>query len=168
MALVLQPVDMVLHSAVHLFAEGEFDHGLRDLWDMHSLISHFSKLAPDFWPQLLSRAQDLRLEVPLHHALWHAERLFGTRPDALWADRVAALAPGRLQSAWMARLLARAIEPSAPDTRSALERFERWQLYVRSHWLRMPPHLLLPHLLRKAWMRRFGQPAAAAAPTAER
>jgi len=27
-------------------------------------------------------------------------------------------------------------------------------LYIRSHYLRMPLYLLLPHLLRKAWMRR--------------
>jgi hypothetical protein len=26
---------------------------------------------------------------------------------------------------------------------------------VRSHHLRLPPRLLLPHLLRKAYMRRF-------------
>jgi len=25
-------------------------------------------------------------------------------------------------------------------------------LYVRSHWLRMPDALLLPHLVRKSWM----------------
>ena len=25
-------------------------------------------------------------------------------------------------------------------------------LYVRSHWLRMPVHLLLPHLAYKAWL----------------
>jgi hypothetical protein len=32
--------------------------------------------------------------------------------------------------------------------------------YLRSHWLRMPLHLLLPHLLRKAWMApiRKGKP----------
>ena len=30
-------------------------------------------------------------------------------------------------------------------------------LYVRSHYLRMPLHLLIPHLTRKAWMQRFGE-----------
>jgi hypothetical protein len=28
-------------------------------------------------------------------------------------------------------------------------------LYLRSHYLRMPLYLLLPHLCRKAWMNRF-------------
>jgi hypothetical protein len=31
----------------------------------------------------------------------------------------------------------------------------RWMLYVRAHYLRMPMRLLLPHLARKAWKRRF-------------
>src|SRR5262249_10467672 len=31
---VLQPVDMVLHSAVHLFNEGQFERALRDLHDI--------------------------------------------------------------------------------------------------------------------------------------
>jgi hypothetical protein len=30
-------------------------------------------------------------------------------------------------------------------------------LFVRSHWLRMPMHLLLPHLLRKAWMENVAE-----------
>ena len=31
---VLAPEDMVLHSAVHLYQEGELDHGMRDLLDL--------------------------------------------------------------------------------------------------------------------------------------
>ena len=31
----------------------------------------------------------------------------------------------------------------------------RWLLYVRSHYLRMPLSLVVPHLVRKAWMQRF-------------
>ena len=67
--------------------------------------------------------------------------------------------------ALMARLLAVALEPSPPHTRGAGEALARWLLYVRSHWLRMPPHLLVPHLVRKAWMRRF-PPSAEAPPAA--
>jgi adenosine deaminase len=53
---VLQPVDMLLHSMVHLFQEGDFDHGLRDLIDMHALLAHFAAQDPGFWPQLTARA----------------------------------------------------------------------------------------------------------------
>jgi glutaconate CoA-transferase subunit A len=49
--------------------------------------------------------------------------------------------------------------PDVARPRGAAEGLARWLLYVRSHWLRMPPHLLVPHLVRKAWMRRFPAPA---------
>jgi len=40
---VLAPVDMLLHSIVHLFHEAELDHGLRDLFDIHRLVLEFSQ-----------------------------------------------------------------------------------------------------------------------------
>jgi hypothetical protein len=43
---VLAPCDMVLHSATHLFSEGEYDHGLRDLFDLHRLLCHFGATEP--------------------------------------------------------------------------------------------------------------------------
>ncbi|MGK4678352.1 nucleotidyltransferase family protein, partial [Salmonella enterica] len=51
----LAPPDMVLHSAVHLFSEGETDHGLRDLLDLHRLLLHFGA-RPGFWEGLAARA----------------------------------------------------------------------------------------------------------------
>ncbi|MBK7422847.1 MAG: nucleotidyltransferase family protein [Propionivibrio sp.] len=36
---VLEPVDMLLHSATHLFHEGGLENGLRDLFDLDSLVS---------------------------------------------------------------------------------------------------------------------------------
>ncbi len=75
---VLQPADMVLHSAVHLFTDGEFDHGLRDLLDLHELLAHFAASEPGFWDALLQRAATLGLQRPLWHALVHARRLLGT------------------------------------------------------------------------------------------
>jgi hypothetical protein len=152
---VLQPVDMVLHSAVHLFQEGEFEHGLRDLLDMDWLLQHFVATEPGFWPQLLARADELRLQVPLHHALHHIERLFGPRVPADQRAAVQAMAPPWPQRALMAWLLTRALRPHHPSAAQGGEAFARALLYLRSHWLRMPLHLLVPHLVRKAWMRHF-------------
>ena len=52
---VLAPVDMVLHSAVHLFHDGEFENGLRDLIDIQRLLNHFGH-TPSFWDSLVERA----------------------------------------------------------------------------------------------------------------
>ena len=46
---VLTPADMVLHSATHLFHEGETDKALRDLVDLDSLLLHFSAGRDAFW-----------------------------------------------------------------------------------------------------------------------
>ena len=149
---ILQPVDMVLHSAVHLFAEGEFDRGLRDLLDMIDLLRHFEAVEPGFWSTLLARAEELGLQRPLHHALFHIERLFGPCVPVGMRAQIHAMRAPWLQHALMAWMLAVALRPRHPSAHTAGEGLVRWLLYVRSHWLRMPLRLLLPHLVRKAWM----------------
>jgi hypothetical protein len=51
----------------------------------------------------------------------------------------------------MDSLVPRVLEPRYPDRLPA--RVAAWLLFVRSHWLRMPPGLLAVHLLRKALRR---------------
>ena len=154
---------MVLHSATHLFQEGEFHHGLRDLLDLRDLLVGFSRAA-GFWPVLFDRAEALRLQVPLHHALVHLQRLFGFAPPADMQARVRSLAPAWLPRQALAWLLGRALLPPHPSCDAPLVDLARWMLYVRSHLLRMPPHLALPHLARKAWMRSFPDEGKRAGP----
>ncbi len=151
---VLAPVDMVLHSAVHLFTEGEFSAGLRDLLDLKDLLEHFSTQS-GFWQNLFDRSDELGLEIPLFHALFHIQRLFGYAPPAQWEERVRKLAPpapARLVMGW---LLGLALRPDHPSCDTRWTGLARWVLYVRSHALRMPLYLAVPHLIRKAWMRHF-------------
>lgn len=150
----LAPPDMVLHSAVHLFQEGEFDHGLRDLLDLKDLLQYFESKS-DFWPGLFKRADELGLQIPLHHALFHIHRLFGVSAPLEWAETVKRLSPAtpaRLSMAW---LLGLALRPDHPSCNSRWTGLARWLLYVRAHALRMPFRLVIPHLIRKAWMQRF-------------
>src|SRR5690606_30867577 len=72
--MTLAPVDMVLHSACHLFHESETDHGLRDLVDIDALLRHFGTM-PDFWRHLPERARELELQRPLRYALRYARRI---------------------------------------------------------------------------------------------
>lgn len=151
---VLAPVDMVLHSAVHLFQEGEFGHGLRDLLDLQDLLQHFS-LEPSFWAHLLDRAEVLGLQIPLYHALFHLRRLFGFSVPAPLRARIETMGPSWLPRQLMAWLLGLALRPDHPSAYVRWTGLARWLLYVRSHALRMPLHLVLPHLLRKSWMQFF-------------
>ncbi len=151
---VLAPTDMVLHSAVHLLQEGEFDHGLRDLLDLKDLLQHF-QLRVDFWPDLFDRADELGLQIPLHHALFHIHRLFGVAPPYQFTERVKQLSPSAPARVTMAWLFGLALRPDHPSCNTRWTSLARWLLYLRSHALRMPLHLVIPHLMRKAWMRRF-------------
>jgi hypothetical protein len=61
----------------------------------------------------------------------------------------------------MNRSLAMVLSPIDPESWPPAHRGRRWLLYARSHWLRMPAHLLIPHLVRKSLRRRQGSAAAA-------
>ncbi|MGH8854628.1 MAG: nucleotidyltransferase family protein, partial [Telluria sp.] len=145
---VLSPVDMVLHSAVHLFHEGEFSHGLRGLFDLHRLLTHFGA-QPGFWEALPVRACALEVERSLFYALRYAVRLLGTAVPA----PVLAAARGRphpILLGCMDQLFERVLQPNHPDCGDWLGPPARFALYLRGNWLRMPPPLLARHLLRKA------------------
>jgi hypothetical protein len=146
---VLDPVDMVLHSAVHLFHEGEFEHGLRGLFDLHRLLSHFGA-TPGFWEALPGRACELEVERSLFYALRYASRLLGTAvPEAVLAAAGQGL-PNPVLLALMDRLFERVLGPLHPDCDDRFSPFARFALYLRGNWLRMPPLMLARHLLRKA------------------
>jgi hypothetical protein len=55
----------------------------------------------------------------------------------------------------MAELLRLALQPQHPSCDTRRSDLARWLLYVRSHYLRMPWYLVIPHLARKTWMQYF-------------
>lgn len=153
---MLAPHDIFLHSAVHLFSDGEFGHGLRDLFDLHRLARQFG-VAPGFWDGLVPRAAELQLTRPLYYALRHLRRVFGTEvPPAVLAAADCGR-PNPVLLRLMDGLLRRALVP--PMSVNAAGRAALFALYVRGNWLRMPPLLLARHLLHKAFL-------SAAAPSA--
>lgn len=150
----LGPTDMVLHSAVHLLQEGEFDRGLRDLLDLRDLLTYFSQ-TEGFWESLQSRAKVLGLQEPLCFALFHLHRLFGFCAPASCTALALEVDQWALRHPFFNWCLALAIKPDHPSCNSLFSAFARWALYVRSHQIRMPVYLLIPHLLRKSWMNVF-------------
>lgn len=65
---VLAPEDMVLHSAAHLFQDGDLNYAIRDLVDVADLLRHFSR-DPQFWGRLVERAALHELQRTLFYAL---------------------------------------------------------------------------------------------------
>jgi hypothetical protein len=148
---VLAPVDMVLHSATHLFYNEEFTHGLRDLLDLDSLLRHFAARA-GFWDELTARATELDLVRPLYYALRYASRMLGT-PVPVDATTIGRHGRAPAMRSLMDALFLRALRPDHASTSDAFTPLARRLLYVRGHWLRMPPHLLALHLTVKALRR---------------
>jgi hypothetical protein len=146
------PQDLVIHSITHLVHEGELGNGLRDLYDIDCMLRHFGPV-PGFWEALQRDAIGNDLAYPVALGLRLAQRFWGTAvPSALM---VALQRADKVPSTLLMAIYDRALAPapgSAPDVGVALS---RWLLYVRSHALRMPLRLIIPHLVRKAWKRRF-------------
>jgi hypothetical protein len=149
---VLSPEDMVLHSASHLFLGGEFENGLRDLSDIDLLLREFSCNDRSFWQNLHNRAEILGLGKPLFYALRYATKILGTPvPDS--AIKASTVSAGCGKNRVMDYLFLQALKPYHSSCTDTLTGFARWLLFLRSHWLKMPLNILVPHLVRKAWLR---------------
>ena len=155
-AFVLSEADSLIHCATHLFHEGEFEKGLRDLHDFHLLLETAIETGLDE-SGLAERARELDLAWPLYLALRYNQRVFGTSV----ATRALELlrkncAPSQARLRLLDSLYERALRAHHPRAQNTNSGFALWLLFVRSHWLRMPPHLLTYHLSRKAIMRMMG------------
>jgi hypothetical protein len=147
---VLAPPDMVLHSMTHLFHNEEMSHGLRDLTDIDLLLRDFG-VAPAFWDRLVRRAADLGLSRPLYYGLRFSHRLLGTPVPA---EVLRAVEPAAPRAAWLQDWLWRhALQSWHPSVGGPGATVALAGLYMRAHWLRMPPGLLLRHLATKAVLR---------------
>ena len=132
---IFNPIDMTIHSAAHLFADGELDGGLRNLWDIHCLLTELADEA--FWPALKSRAQHHQLWPAVHRAARLAHGLYGSEIPRDWRNW------NRQDKYYVLRLTAR------DNWGRGTRKFIRLIFYIRSHWLRMPPLMLARHLLTK-------------------
>jgi Uncharacterised nucleotidyltransferase len=150
---VLGDVDMVLHSATHLMHEGSFEQGFRGLLDLQALIrANVAQCGEAFWGQLVSRAQHLSLCIPLRQALRQLQRQLEEPVPAACLEALAGAAPGQAKGWRQAVLDAcfdRALLPQHPMLADAWTPLAQTALYIRGHWLRMPPALLMVHLARK-------------------
>ncbi len=132
---IFAPTDMVIHCATHLIADGDLSGGLRNLWDMHCLLSEFA--SAEFWPALKSRAHHHQLWPAVHRAARLSMQLYGTVIPKEWQSR------NRHDKWYIIRLLAR------DEWGRGTRKFIRFIFYIRSHWLRMPPLMLARHLWTK-------------------
>lgn len=148
---VFSPSVMLLHSAIHLFQEGELDNGLRDLFDIDALIKEFGA-TPNFWNELLNAGVKTGGGRFLYYALRYAQAELGTPvPEDVFV-RIQRFAPSRIVRFAMDMCYRRAFRPNHETCALRGSGLARRAIYLRSHWLRMPLYMLIPHLLRKVWL----------------
>lgn len=148
---VMAPADMVLHSGLHLFND-EVGFPLRDLFDLHDLLEHFGA-EPEFWDALTERAELHGLQRVLHHLLHHTSALLGTAVPPAVLARAGRAAPSIWVRPLIGGLMRLRFRPDPPSGPGAAKSLAESLLYLRAHWLRMPPGMLLRHLSVKAWKR---------------
>lgn len=145
---VLAPEDMVVHSACNLFL-GEFQQGLRDLFDLHMLLEEFSA-TDGFWIRLVDRALATGLARPVLDALEQSRERFATSISDEARESLRRSLGVRARRPLRTWMFERALRPDHPSCNGDGTALARWLAYARSHWLRMPPFLLLYHLTYKA------------------
>jgi len=147
----LAPPDMILHSAAHLFYDSELGHGLRDLVDLDALLRDYG-MQSVFWEQLLRRANEVGLSRALYYALRYTQRILGTPIPTTAIQQSETDAP-LIGLRWlMDCLYTRAFIPQHPSCKNIWADLADLALFIRGHWLRMPPWLLLRHLFHKAFI----------------
>lgn len=151
-AFVLGPVDMVLHSATHLFHEGELDNLLRDFVDLDALLRSFAS-TDGFWDQLHSRAIELDLSRPLFYVVRYLTMLLDTPVPRDFAQSLLLVgSPGKAIVLIMDSLILRSLSAIVLEQKGLMIGTSKFLMYVRAHYLRMPMRLLLPHLIRKQFL----------------
>jgi hypothetical protein len=150
---VFDPMDQVLHSAAHLFHDSEIRDRVRDLVDLDGLFRHFGA-RPAFWRELPSRARELGLVEPLALAVHFCVEWLGTpMPESVRGELIEG-GLSRSRRRWLLPLLGTILMPQGPDERGSWRQDAgSWLFLARYHRWRMPLHILLPHLARKAQLR---------------
>jgi Uncharacterised nucleotidyltransferase len=147
---MLSSLDRVIHSAAHLFYDGELEHGFRDLLDLQGLWTELDQQAKQSLPQ---RAKQLGLQQAVYYALRYCAMILNTPQLQSTMNEMEQQSNVRRAIGLMDFLFCRALLPDHASCDDYYTGLARWLLYVRAHYLRMPLRLLIPHLLRKTWMR---------------
>ena len=152
---VLSDEDVLLHTMTHLMFDADLGDQIRDLLDVKRIAEHYAEKDAGFWRRLLDRAVELDLTRPAYYSLRYCRLLLNASipEDVLSASE--AWAPPRIVVRLMDAMVPRALYPQHPDAPSRVSELCRLLLYMRSHWIRMPPWLLAYHLSYKFFMTRL-------------
>jgi hypothetical protein len=143
--------DLIIHACVHVLQDGDLTKGLRTLVDVHRLVCA-GALEPNFWDDLLAHCAVHEAGRPVLDTLTLCRHWLNTPVPAEVLGKLAPKRSWLRQTIWQ-NLADKRLQD--PDGRSTLGWIARNYFYMRAHWRKMPPFLLMRHLLIKT-LRRLG------------
>lgn len=152
--LKLTDIDQLIHCATHVFSDTEIPKGFRDLLDFDALLTQCHAHDEVGAQRIADRAATLGLGAMVFLAWRQAHRLIDTPPPPACVRR---FAPNAISLAALDAIYARALPPEHPLCDRPGAGLARTAVLLRGHWLRMPLHLLVSHLVRKAFSGALAQ-----------
>lgn len=143
---VLNPEAMVLHSIIHLFMNEETQSAMRDLWDIHLLISENSSV--EFWQKLHQLAELTGFHLELKYCLTALNFYLFSALDPLTKNQCKVHS---LENLWSRKILLPSLVPEHPIVCGVRHRWAKRLMYLRGHWLKMPMRILISHLFIKSF-----------------
>ncbi|MFD2165572.1 nucleotidyltransferase family protein [Thalassotalea euphylliae] len=140
---------LILHCATHLFHEGEFEKGFRDLSDIASLFEQYLK-NHDSLKNVIRLAEQTNLILPLYLAIRYSHKLFNIGFSKTMLETVEAFKPTKVRLSILDRCYCQVLQPFHSSCRTKQYYIASMTLYLRAHLLRMPLRLLIPHLIKKS------------------
>lgn len=142
---ILTPAAMTLHSIVHLFFNEDMKNGYRDLIDIHMFMSKDAD--KNYWQTLLKLAQDTGFEYELFLACRYVTRIFDTEVPDYITVALAKCEPRNIKL--LDFMFTKVLTPVHPYASPSFFLMAEFFILVRGHFLKMPAHILIYHLISK-------------------
>jgi len=145
---VLNSADSVLHSIIHLFMNEDFTNSFRDLFDLSLLITEYGN--DEFWDRLSFIASQSGYEKEVYYCLKISNQLFQL-PKPLIYEGLEVRFKSIFTDFFINSIISRAITPKHTLLDTFTIRLARFYIFIRGHCLKMPPHILISHLIIKSF-----------------
>lgn len=144
--IVLNSAAMTVHSFIHLFFNEEFSSGYRDMTDLFLLMDNQNEA---YWQDVVTISTNIGFTKELALALRYAELYFGFNAPAFVknASVITNVRISLLEDFIFKRVLA----PKHPLVDVRWKGLAELLGLIRGHWLKMPIHILIPHLFVKGY-----------------
>ncbi len=152
---VLQPVDQLIHCALHTFKDSDLSLRLRESMDFDLLYRHYVELNPELPDELVARALELNQARPLWWAIHFVRRWLGSPIPESTLEKLPA--PSASTVRVMNWLCDRAMLPGLRMERTGLDRVAAIALLARYQYQRLPLTKLIPHVMEKSKRRLMQQ-----------